>query len=410
MKKQSEKLNKSNAAIIAVILVIALVIGYEFYTVTHIKLKTQTAVVSTVYEKINADALIVRNEKTIQNADSGVTVACFNDGDKAKVGANIGMVFSSNEKASDYAKYLDYHTQLSYYEGLQSQTIGQSSDLQTANKDIEQKVISYSDALSNGSYTEAEQELNSSLVKKELVIGEEVDLQSHISQLTTEAAKYEDSAPDSYITTDSSGVYYNYTDGYESLVDYDKATDTTVDEFNEYMSQIKSEEKSDNASNLGKLVTGYDWYIQALVPSDKVQNIKNGSTVEVALSDNHNLVLKATVVTGAEPSLEDEQTLLVLSCNVMNDDVARLRKTEIEIRTDTYEGIKVPNQALHIVDGKKGVYVLIASQVKFREADVIYNTDDYALVKYDTENEDAIHLYDKIITQGKDLENGKVYT
>ena len=65
--KQSEKLNKSNAAIIAVILVIALVIGYEFYTVTHIELKTQTAVVSTVYEKINADALIVRNEKTIQN-------------------------------------------------------------------------------------------------------------------------------------------------------------------------------------------------------------------------------------------------------------------------------------------------------------------------------------------------------
>ena len=176
------------------------------------------------------------------------------------------------------------------------------------------------------------------------------------------------------------------------------------------MSQIKSEEKSDNASNLGKLVTGYDWYIQALVPSDKVQNIKNGSTVEVALSDNHNLVLKATVVTGAEPSPEDEQTLLVLSCNVMNDDVARLRKTEIEIRTDTYEGIKVPNQALHIVDGKKGVYVLIASQVKFREAEVIYNTDDYALVKYDTETEDAIHLYDKIITQGKDLENGKVYT
>ena len=59
---------------------------------------------------------------------------------------------------------------------------------------------------------------------------------------------------------------------------------------------------------------------------------------------------------------------------------------------------------------RKGVYVLIASQVKFREAEVIYNTDDYALVKYDTENEDAIHLYDKIITQGKDLENGKVYT
>lgn len=410
MKKQSVKFNKSNAAIIAVILVIALFVGYEFYAVTHIELKTQTAVVSTVYEKINAEALIVRKEQVVNNAGSGVTVACFENGDKAKVGANIGMVFSNDEQASDYAKYSDYHTQLSYYENLQSQTIGRSSDLQTVNKDIEQKIINYTDSMQSGDYTQAQQELNSSLVKKELVIGEEVDLQSHISLLTQEAAKYENSTPDSYITTDASGVYYNYTDGYESLVDYDKASETTVDEFNEYMSQIKSGEKNDTSSSLGKLVTGFDWYIQALVPSDKVQDIKNGSTVEIALSDNHNLTLKATVVTGAEPQPDEEQTLLVLSCNVMNDDIARLRTTDIEIRTETYEGIKVPNQALHIVDGKKGVYVLIASQVKFREATVVYNTDDYALVEYDTDNDDAIHLYDKIITQGKDLENGKVYT
>lgn len=410
MKKQSVKFNKSNAAIIAVILVIALFVGYEFYAVTHIELKTQTAVVSTVYEKINAEALIVRKEQVVNNAGSGVTVACFENGDKAKVGANIGMVFSNDEQASDYAKYSDYRTRLSYYENLQSQTIGRSSDLQTVNKDIEQKIINYTDSMQSGDYTEAQQELNSSLVKKELVIGEEVDLQSHISLLTQEAAKYENSTPDSYITTDASGVYYNYTDGYESLVDYDKASETTVDEFNEYMNQIKSGEKNDTSSSLGKLVTGFDWYIQALVPSDKVQDIKNGSTVEIALSDNHNLTLKATVVTGAEPQPDEEQTLLVLSCNVMNDDIARLRTTDIEIRTEKYEGIKVPNQALHIVDGKKGVYVLIASQVKFREATVVYNTDDYALVEYDTDNDDAIHLYDKIITQGKDLENGKVYT
>ena len=41
---------------------------------------------------------------------------------------------------------------------------------------------------------------------------------------------------------------------------------------------------------------------------------------------------------------------------------------------------------------------------------VIYSDDDYVLAEYDESNEKSIHLYDKIITQGKDLKDGKVYT
>ena len=40
----------------------------------------------------------------------------------------------------------------------------------------------------------------------------------------------------------------------------------------------------------------------------------------------------------------------------------------------------------------------------------IYSDDDYVLAEYDESNTNSIHLYDKIITQGKDLKDGKVYT
>ena len=55
----------------------------------------------------------------------------------------------------------------------------------------------------------------------------------------------------------------------------------------------------------------------------------------------------------------------------MNSKLATLRKEEIEIRTGSLEGIKVPAEALHVNNGKKGVYVLVSSQVKFRETEVI---------------------------------------
>lgn len=410
MKKLFENVNKSNMAIIAVLALIVLIIAAEVYGVTHIQLKTQDATVSTAYEKITCDAIIVRDEQAVSNNASGVTVSCLSNGGKARVGGNVAMVFSDSAQASDYAKLTESKEQLEYYENLQAQTVGVSADLETVKKDIEQKIISYADSVADFDCAETADDLNSVLVRRQLVIGESVDLQSHISSINDSINQYGSVKPNSYITTDVSGVFYNFTDGYENLVDYKKAEETTVDEFKNNLQILKDNTSKQEGSNLGKLITGYDWYIQALVDSGSVQDMKNGSNVEVALSDNQSVKLKATIVTGAELEPGQEETLLVLRCNVMNDVVAKLRTAKIEIRRNTYEGIKVPADALHVVDGKKGVYVLIASQVKFREAEVIYSTDDYVMLKYEPDNEDAVHLYDKIITQGKDLENGKVYT
>lgn len=410
MKKLFENVNKSNMAIIAVLALIVLIIAVEVFGVTHIQLKTQDATVSTAYEKITCDAIIVRDEQAVSNNASGVTVSCLSNGGKARVGGNVAMVFSDSAQASDYAKLTESKEQLEYYENLQAQTVGVSADLETVKKDIEQKIISYADSIADFDCAETADDLNSVLVRRQLVIGESVDLQSHISSINDSINQYGSVKPNSYITTDVSGVFYNFTDGYENLVDYKKAEETTVDEFKNNLQILKDNTSKQEGSNLGKLITGYDWYIQALVDSESVQDMKNGLNVEVALSDNQSVKLKATIVTGAEPEPGQEETLLVLRCNVMNDVVAKLRTAKIEIRRNTYEGIKVPADALHVVDGKKGVYVLIASQVKFREAEVIYSTDDYVMLKYEPDNEDAVHLYDKIITQGKDLENGKVYT
>ena len=410
MKKVFENVNKGNVAIVVVFLLIVAIITTEVYSVTHIQLKTQTAVLSTAYEKITCDAIVVRDEQAVANNTSGVTVACLSNGYKAKVGGNVAMVFSNDAQASEYSKLTESQNQLAYYENLQAQTVGLSADLETVKKDIEQKIINYTDSIANGDCDKESDELNSVLVRRQLIIGESVDLQSHISSINDTINQYGGVTPNSYITTDVSGVFYNFTDGYENLIDYKKATDTTVDEFKNYMQVLSDDTLKQSGDNLGKLVTGYDWYILALASSDSVQDMKNNSTVEVALSDNQNVTLNTTVINGAEPEPGQSETLLVLRCNVMNENVAKLRNTKIEIRKNTYDGIKVPAKALHVVDGQKGVYVLIASQVKFRQADVIYSSDDYVMLKYDSSNEDGIHLYDKIITQGKDLENGKVYT
>ncbi|MCI6361606.1 MAG: hypothetical protein MR773_07135 [Eubacterium coprostanoligenes] len=409
MKKQSYNVNKSNVLIISVIVLIVLFVVIQFYKVTHIELKTQTATISTVYDKVSSEALFIRDESVVEKSPSGVTVACFQDGDKINVNGNVAMQFSSSKAAANYSKYAELTKQIKYYQTLEAQTVGQSADLETINEDIEQKVINYADGLAKNRIGDTAEDLDSVLVRRQLIIGEDVNLLSIIENLRDQRNNYQSySKPDRYIKTDKSGVFSSYTDGYENLIDYSKVEETTIDGFK---SALKAVDKAQNVSNnIGKLVTSYTWYVQTLVSADTVKNLENGDYVNIVLKDDTSKSFKAEIVNGAEIALGQKETLLVLKLNEMDADIAKLRKAEIEIRRNNYEGIKVPSEALHVLDGKKGVYVLIASQVKFREVNVIYSDDDYVLAEYDESNEKSIHLYDKIITQGKDLKDGKVYT
>lgn len=409
MKKQNFTANKGNWLIISVVVLIVLFVVIQFYKVTHIELKTQTATVSTVYDKVSSEALFIRDESVVEKAATGVTVPCFEDGDKINVKGNVAMQFSSSKAAANYSKYTDLTNQIKYYQTLEAQTVGQSANLETINEDIEQKVINYADGLCRNKIGDTAQELDSVLVRRQLIIGEDVDLLSIIENLRDKRNSYSSfSKPDKYIKTDESGVFSSYTDGYENIIDFDKAEETSVKEFKSALSAV--DKSKDVADNVGKIVTSYTWYVQTLVSTDTVKNLENGDYVNIVLKDDSSKEFKAEIVSGADVSLGQKETLLVLKLNEMDADIAKLRKAEIEIRRNNYEGIKIPSEALHVVDGKKGVYVLIASQIKFREVNIIYSDDDYVLAEYDESNTNSIHLYDKIITQGKDLKDGKVYT
>ncbi len=403
--------DKNGIAMFVVIVLIFVYIGYQCYTVTHIGLQTQTAVTTTVYESIDAQALIIRDEHAIEKNGSAITVPSLNDGDKINTGGTVAYTFDSSESANSYARYNEIMEQLEYYDSLESQTVGQAANVESINKQIDINVDNYIRSLyNNENVDDASQQINGALVQRQLIIGEKVDFSSITQELRKEAESYASATKTAgFVTTDKSGVFSSYTDGYENIVPYDKACDQTIDSIKEAIGKVdKSADKKTN--NIGKLITSYNWYIEMVVPAEKVVSLSNGEYVAISLKNNGARTLNAKIVDGAEPDMGVKETLLVLQCNDMNADLASLRVEQIEIRCKKYEGVKVPMEALHVVDGKKGVFALISSQVRFRTADVIYSDDDWVLLSYDKESKDGIRLYDKIIIQGKDLEDGKVYT
>lgn len=406
------KIKKDSIAIIIAVVLVFAYIFYQCYSVMHISFETETALLSTVYEKIDATALVVRDEQTI-NAPSGkVTVPCLSDGDKVGVGGNLAMTFSNPEAAQNYSKYLEIQKSLNYYENLESQTVGQAASVESINAEIDDNVDAFvrsAAAKNTESVNENASKLDDTILRRQMIIGKNVNLLSIIQDLRKQLQSFSGSKPDSFIKTEVSGVFSGYTDGFERLVDYEKAEDMSIDDINAALKRV-DETKTGDSEYFGKLITSYAWYFECVVDSSAVMNLENGQKVEVALKNNDNSVITARIVSGAEPQAGEKKTALIMKSSVLDSSIASMRKEEIEIRTKSLEGIKAPASALHISEGKKGVYVLVSSQVKFREVEVLYSEDDWVLLAYDPDAQSGIRLYDQIITQGKELEDGKVYT
>ena len=406
------KLKRDDIAIVIAVLVIAVYIIFQFYSVSHVELETQTATLTTVYNKIDATALVVRDEHTLDAAASGVTVPCISDGDKVRVDGNVAMTFSSADEAKKFSQYADITKELKYYENLESMTVGQVGNVETLDSEIAAKTDEYIRAtakLSTSGVADRSSELNETILRRQMLIGENVDLVSIIQDLRKQQQSYSGTKPSSYIKTDVSGVFSSYTDGFEQSFDYSKITEMKLDDVKKALKKVDSKTNK-SGKYLGKLVTSYQWYFLCAVPSDAVKGLENGNTIQVALKNSDDTVINMQIISGAQPEAGAKETVLVLGSSTMNSKLASIRKEDIEIRIDSKEGIKVPSAALHVEDGKKGVYALISSQIRFREAEVIYSDEDYVLLKFDPENGNGIRLYDKIIIQGKGLSDGRVYT
>lgn len=419
-KTKENKVNKTSKKIpgdiVAIILVLALIGGYIFYgcySALNVDVETITAVKSTVYEAIDAQALVIRDEHTVSGSSGGVTVASVNNGEKVKAGGNIAMVFSSEKDATKYSSAQELQSQLSYYEELETQASGTVTDVEQIDSDILSDVNNYIRAVGNGRYDsllEYSDDLNERFIRRQLTIGEKIDFSQVKSDIKNQLDQINVStcSPVDYLTTEESGIFSSYTDGFESIVDYSKATEIDAATLKSCIEKVS--ESGNDSSSFGKLITSYEWYFCCVVPSKDTAKISDGDTLNVTLKSSDD-ILKCQVITGADPDLNTEETVLVLRCSDMNSRIASMRLEDIEIRYSEYEGFKIPASAVHVDDnGEKFVYALISNTVEKRSGEIIYSTKDYVVFGYDAQNSDSIRYYDQIITKGTDLHDGKVYS
>ena len=103
-----------------------------------------------------------------------------------------------------------------------------------------------------------------------------------------------------------------------------------------------------------------------------------------------------------------EEAAVVFSCENMNSELAGMRNISFNIINKTYSGLRVSSKALRVKGKTKGVYVLSGQEVKFRKVTVLYSGESFIICQKETDGDDRLKLYDEVVTEGKNLYDGKV--
>ncbi|MBP5245632.1 MAG: hypothetical protein J6036_04170, partial [Clostridia bacterium] len=218
-----------------------------------------------------------------------------------------------------------------------------------------------------------------------------------------------------------SGNYYGDVDGYENVFNLKALKDLSLSSFEELTASLP-ESKILN-SNFGQIVYSFSWYA--------VCEIDKSAAAAYTVGNYYSLMFDTLPDSEIRMELSDiisntaeKNALLVFKCNTSPDGFSYKRKQKIQVINNRITGFAIPKEALRIVDGVTGVYILDGDIVRFRMVNVLTTDEDYYIGDMNNpylsedyaSSESAedkklykyLSLYDNIIIGGKSLFDGKI--
>ena len=194
-------------------------------------------------------------------------------------------------------------------------------------------------------------------------------------------------------------------DGFENILNPSIIKNMTVEDYRA-LKKTKPEnaENGENSSAICKIVNSFEWSVLILANYDLMDHIKLGKEVYIRFENQPDILAYISYI-----SPQDGGKYVVgITSSYSSDFAMNSRFAKLELITEKYTGLKVPLSAVRVQkDGKKGVYTVNNSAMKFKSADVIYNDGKYAIIEQKNNKENYLLLYDEVVTSDGKHYDGK---
>lgn len=395
-------------AIIAVlsVFVILIAIGQACFTKGE-KVTTETAYAYNFDEEVAFDGVYLRDEKLIYNSGTGVLSYECEDGSKVGKSTVVARRCRSDNDIAYRREAEALQKQVEVLTNAERLIGTDSSQLEAISVQINESHSEIVSSIMNGDYSaarECQSSLLEALCKREITLKESsgyADRKAAIQQRIAELNALTSSDVQD-ITAGEAGYFVSSVDGYEGEISFD-----SIDKMDaELIEQIINNPKKSAENNaVGKLISDYHWRVAAVISNENLFGVNEGSTVTVRVGSS--LQLLDMSVVSVNPC-GDGKSVYVFECDRLNSVVTAGRTARFKIVVNSYGGVRVPRKALRYNDKDElGVYIVRGQSAAFRRVDVVYWGVDYIIAEQNPDDA-YLKLYDRVVTDGKELYDGKV--
>jgi NADH dehydrogenase/NADH:ubiquinone oxidoreductase subunit G len=246
--------NKGTKRVISIVLIFSVIAFFSSYIIYQIvassnsKIKTEFALRDTVYESIDTQCFVVRDEKFINNDASGTTVSFVTNGERVASGDTVSVVFDSVEDASSFLQVQEIKKEIAHYEYISGQANVQTLNIDSLTKKIDSELTDYLKSVDNGDYKKAISKsalFRDSVIGKQIATGTHLDfnekleaLKKDLDELQSEKYSYTE------IKAEEAGYFISGSDGYEDLIDYNDIDNLTNENVEKALKAKPSKQKA----------------------------------------------------------------------------------------------------------------------------------------------------------------------
>lgn len=400
----------------AVSIMIIVYILFHLFGEYDTGLETVAAEYVTMEQSLTVEACILREESVIYAMTEGSTNYLYSDGERVSAGSTVAQIYADNSIGGEL---IDIDKKITVLEKSSFSDVIALSDTVTIDSNIDSVYYSILDKTGKGDFDSAISQSDDLLVllNKRALITQNVQsyadkialLRQRRDELSASAGEFVES-----VTTQSSGYFYSQTDGFEGIYSSSKVDELQLSDFDVICNSVSNSSLYSDGTRhaVGKVVTDYNWYIACTVSKAEYRAVSSELTsFDIIFPVNNDKTIKTKLVRVVNPA-DDDRVLLVFRSDMLLDGFDYTRRQTVEIKTAEYSGYKVPVSAVRLENGIKGVYILDSSTVRFREINPLFEKDGWIVCEEkdltDENQKNRLSLYDFVITEGKDLYDGKV--
>ena len=408
MEKQPNRTAAKKIFHVVGLLALALVSVYiiaQCFVIFRRSYKTETAIKYTLAESITLDGVVAFDSVDVAgNGDLGYLVQ---DGERVTNGTIVAEVYADDSQGLQRERLDRLERTITLLTKSQNST---GSDLSVLTNQTKQALYNLLDKINTAQYsgiTDAEDTFLLAQNRLQVSTGQTAGFADTIAALQVEYDSIKAQLDALQTITATTNGYFSSTAASPAIAaDRQALDDADPATLQKMLTDGFPAAATDRA---GQITTGFSWKFYAVCDLDTAARFDNISSVKISVPGKQNTPLSATV---EEVTLDKDNGIakIVLQCQTINAEVLSFGQETAQIDLKTYEGIRIDKEALHIVDGQRGVYVKYGNLQRFLKITTLYENDSYILIpengKIGTDNE--VRLYDEIIVQGTNLQDGKL--